>query len=80
MARSPRLLRLSRRANAALGGSELEALCSRAHRERWACRPLLDALAWLIWRERGHCRSVAAHERDRLTGPPDQRARLYEGG
>lgn len=78
--RSARLLRISRRINARVGGDPHEALCSRAHRERWACAPLLDAMAWLIWREAGHCRAVAAHERDRMTGQPDQRARLYEGG
>lgn len=79
--RSSRLLRISRRINALLPGSNPdEALCSRAHRERWRITPLLDALAWIIWQERAHCRAVAAHERDRMTGQPDQRARLYEGG
>lgn len=49
------LRRISRRLSGLLGGPG-EMLCSRAHRNGWRrTEAVLDALAWLLWRESGHC-------------------------
>lgn len=73
--------RLSRRINAALGGSPCEMACARAYRLRlWPAVWLLDAWFMLRWGEdAGHCRRIAGRERLRRLDGLDERYRVSEG-